>query len=63
MGAKNAVYQSGATSIQGGNNNQVFNFYFEEAPKNAQELFAEFKKLVRMETSKSGNTVVYGGRY
>ena len=62
-GAKNNVFQSGATSIQGGNNNQVFNFYFEEAPKNAQELFAEFKKLVRLETAKSGNTVVYGGRY
>jgi len=62
-GPNNAVYQAGSTSISGGSNNQVFNFHFEEAPKNARELFTEFKKLVKMEMSKSGETVVYGGRY
>ena len=59
----NTMFQKGSTSIQGGNNNQVFNFYFEEAPKNAKELFTEFKKLVGLERSRSGGSVVYGGRY
>jgi TP901 family phage tail tape measure protein len=62
-GPSNAIYQAGSTNISGGSNNQVFNFHFEEAPKNARELFTEFKKLVKTEMSKSGESIVYGGRY
>ncbi len=43
-------------------NSPTFVFNFEEAPKNARELYNEFQKIVKVEMSKTGNTVVYGGK-
>lgn len=50
-------------NVGSGSNVYNVNMTFAEAPKNGKQLFNEFKDLLRKETSKTGESIVIGGKY